>query len=103
MCTFNYKKIRYLVSVKKNKNSHNNNNNNGIIYPRCKYPRERPIVRTRGCCEIYNCSESGIIKTINYPEELWDKEVLENDRIESDLINIRDNWPEWYVIDVLYR
>ena len=102
MCTVNYKKIRYVVSVNNKKKIFDN----GTTYPRCKFPRERPVVRIRGCSEIYNCSDSDsedIIKTINYPEELWDTEVLENDKIETDLIIIRDNWPEWYVIDVLYN
>lgn len=99
MFNINYKKIRYVVSVKKNNKG---NNINGTTYPRCKYPREQPIVRTRGYSDIYTCPETGVVKVVNYPMELWGTEILENDKIESDLINIRDDWPDWYLIDVLY-
>ena len=77
----------YLVSVKP-KNS----------FPRCKYPRTTVKKGIRLCNRYY--FEDNQFKQITYPLELLFTYVNEDDKIENDIIDIQNNWPDWYSIKV---
>ena len=78
---------RYLVSVKP-KNS----------FPQCKYPRTtvQKGIRFNRCY-----FEDKQFKKIIYPLELLFTYVNEEDKIENDIINLQNDWPNWYTIKVI--
>ena len=77
---------RYLVSVKL-KNS----------VPQCKYPR---ITVQKGIRFNRYYFEDNQFKQITYPLELLFTYVNEYDKIENDIIDIQNDWPNWYSIRV---
>jgi len=78
---------RYLVSVKI-KNS----------VPQCKYPRTT-VQKGIRCNKYY--FEDNQFKKITYPLELIFRYVNEDDKIENDIIDIQNDWPDWYSIRVI--
>jgi hypothetical protein len=82
---------RFSISVKKN----------GNTPPQCKLPREVPrkdIVR--GYRTIYYDSYGNVNKEIIYPKEYHLKQIEENDVLELELIELKNNFPDWAVIEV---
>jgi hypothetical protein len=66
----------------------------------CMYPKERIHTRKiRGSGYIY-FQYNKTVKRIRYDNSLWFTEVLENDEIETEIINIKNEWPNWYSIEV---
>jgi len=81
------KEYGYLVSVIPN----------GRNY--CNYPKEQPRYnRFRGFSRIY--FDNTYIKKITYPPELILSWVDKDDKIEQELIDIQNEWPNWYKIEV---
>jgi hypothetical protein len=78
---------RYLVSV---------NPKNSV--PQCKYPRVK-IQKGIRCNRCY--FEDNQFKKIIYPFELLFTYVNEDDKIENDIIDIQNDWPNWYTIRVI--
>jgi hypothetical protein len=71
-------------------------------YPSCKYPRELPRAGTiRGFRTVYFDSKSGIQKQIIYPEKFWFQVIELDDPLELAIIDIKNNWPDWYLIYVI--
>jgi hypothetical protein len=88
--TNNYK---FLVSVRSLKN-----------YPSCKWPRELPIKDIiRGCRTVYYKPDNTIEKQIIYPVNIWFSKIEEYDPLELDIIDIKNFWPDWYLIRVINR
>jgi hypothetical protein len=77
---------RYLVSVK---------TNNSV--PQCKYPR---TIVQKGIRFNKYYFEGNQFKQITYPLELLFRYVNEDDKIENDIIDIQNDWPDWYSIKV---
>ena len=77
---------RYLVSVK---------TNNSV--PQCKYPR---TIVQKGIRFNKYYFEGNQFKKITYPLELLFRYVNEDDKIENDIIDIQNDWPDWYSIRV---
>ena len=79
----------YLIKMDKNGNNY------------CNYPKEVVYPRKiRGFGRVYY-QYNKKIKKICYDKSLWLDEVLVTDPIENDLIYIKNNWPNWYYIEVL--
>ena len=76
----------YLVSVKP-KNS----------FPQCKYPR---TIVQKGIRFNKYYFEDKQFKKIIYPIDLLFTYVNEEDKIENDIINLQNEWPNWYSIKV---
>jgi hypothetical protein len=86
--TNNYK---FLVSTHNLKN-----------YPCCKWPRELPREGTiRGFRTVYFDSNNGIQKEIIYSQNFWLELIEKNDPLELAIIDIKNNWPDWYLIHVI--
>ena len=77
---------RYLISVK---------TNNSV--PQCKYPR---TIVQKGIRINKYYFEGNQFKQITYPLELLFRYVNEDDKIENDIIDIQNDWPDWYSIRV---
>ena len=83
---------KYLISIK---TDHINR------YDQCKWPKEKPNYGSvRGFSRIYLSDDGSINKQIIYPEELWLTEVKKTDTFENDLIDIKNDWPSWYIIKI---
>jgi hypothetical protein len=81
---------KYLVSVKEQPNK----------YPQCKWPREKPNYGSyRSFSKIY-ISPDGSKKEIIYPKDLWFTKIKESDKFETEIIDIKNDWPNWYLIQV---
>ena len=81
-------KYGYLVSIK----------TNGRNY--CEYPKKKPEYnRYRGFSRIYFDYSS--IKRIDYPPELALSWIEPGDKIEQELIDIQNEWPNWYKIKIV--
>jgi hypothetical protein len=57
-----------------------------------------PKIRTTN--RIYFDKRDEVIKEINYPEELWFSEVVENDPVEQYIYHIMELYPNWVKIDI---
>ena len=79
---------KYLVSVKSYPNK----------YPQCKWPRERPNYGSYRSFSTIYISPDGSKKEIIYPKDLWFTKIKESDKFELDLIDIKNDWPNWYLI-----
>ena len=85
------KNYKFLVSVGNLKN-----------YPKCKWPRELPRENfIRGFRTIYIDPENTVVKQILYPQKFWFEKVELDDPIENDIIEIKNLWPDWYMIQVI--
>ena len=83
---------KYLISIK-------TDHSTGSNY--CKWPKEKPSYGSiRGFSRIYLSDDGSIKKEIIYPQELWFTEVKKTDTIEHDLIDIKNDWPSWYLIKI---
>ena len=74
------------------------------IYPYCKWPKELPRQGTiRGFRTVYFDPNSGIQKEIIYPQQFWFQEIEIDDQLELDIIDIKNDWPDWYSIIVFEK
>ena len=96
----NINKFRYLISVKTLKQ--NKVTPYSELVPVVPEYREHIISpHTRGCRTVYY-SQSGIPeKEIIYPPELWYTQVDSSDPVESTVVDIKNEWPNWYVIEII--
>jgi len=77
---------RYIVSI-----------NSKSQPPLCKYPKEQVKTGIRYNRFIY---ENGDFKKIIYPCDLLFMYINEDDIIESNIIKLKNDWPNWYAIKV---
>jgi len=76
--------IKYVLHTQPNKG-----------YPRCKYPRERIPVGTSRPFMYINGDQK-----IEFPESLWGTIVTVDDPIEMELIELENNYPDFYYIKI---
>ena len=92
--TLNFNKYRYIISVK----------TIGVL-EYCNYPKEAIVPHTRGCKTVYYSSDGNgkVKKEIIYPPELWYSQVDSTDPVEQTVLDIKNEWPNWYSIEILPR
>jgi len=73
----------------------------GTKPPACKYPRERVTEKIRTHCTIWVNERDEIIREIIYPKELWFTTVLLDDPLENDIIDIKNMFPDWSMIEII--
>ena len=90
--TLTLNKFRYLISVKT------------LGVPEyCNYPREVIVPHMRSCRTVYYSSDGTgkVKKEIIYPRELWYSHVDSTDPVENIILDIKNEWPNWYKIEIL--
>jgi hypothetical protein len=83
-------KYKYNIKLSKNRNLC------------CNYPKETVKPRFRGMYGVYYDYSEKDFRTITYPDENILTFIDADDLIENDLINIRNEWPNWETIDVVF-